>query len=83
MPSKYGPLTQYLMGADKNSVRLTFSKLEEILGFRLPPSALKYAAWWENNSNGHTHAVWMAADWRVTNYSLLDKWVEFTRVSQD
>ena len=80
MPSKYGPLTQYLMGADKNSVRLTFSKLEEILGFRLPPSALKYDAWWANNGRDHPHAAaWMAADWRKTNYSLPDKWVEFTR----
>ena len=79
MPSKYGPLTQYLTGFDRNSVRLTFSRLEEILGFSLPPSANKYAAWWSNHDSHPQAVAWMAADWRQTNYSLPEKWVELTK----
>jgi hypothetical protein len=79
MPSKYGPLTLYLAGVDRFSVRLTFSKLEEILGFPLPASAFKYAAWWANDRSHPVAQAWMAADWRQTNHSLPDKWVEFTK----
>jgi hypothetical protein len=80
MPSKYDPLTQYLTQIDKGAVRMTFSKLEEILGFALPASAFKYTAWWANHERGHYHAAaWMAAGWRKTNHSWLDKWVEFTK----
>ena len=44
MSSKYDRLTEHLqeLGGDTREVMLTFQKLESILGFTLPKSAIDY-----------------------------------------
>lgn len=83
--SKYDPLYDYLehLPVDMQDKTMTFSTLEEILGFRLPNSAFKYQAWWANPSSeddSHVHArAWMAAEWKVDTSNLPEKWVRFKR----
>lgn len=38
--TKYEPLTTYLNLHKKERIKLTYSEIEEILGFELPPSAI-------------------------------------------
>ena len=40
--SKYQPLADYLSKLGGNDVTLSFSQIEEILGFKLSPSARKH-----------------------------------------
>ena len=80
MARKYQPLNQYLNRIDKGVVRMRFSAIEEILGFRLPASAYKYPAWWANHRSQVGAVAWMSAGWRKTDHSFQDEWVEFTKV---
>ncbi|MBY0217772.1 hypothetical protein [Paenibacillus illinoisensis] len=74
--SKYFPLENYL---NQVSITLTYLELEEILGFKLPPTAYKREQWWENNTMHHPQAnSWLNAGWKVERVSL-GKEVTFVR----
>ncbi len=49
VPSEYRPLHKYLDERFANTVVLTFSEIEDLLGFTLPDSARVHQAWWANN----------------------------------
>ncbi len=77
---KYAPLYQYLVTSGKESVKIRFRALEDILGFPLPGSARAYRAWWSNDKT-HVQAEdgWLACGWRVTQVNLEDTAVTFTK----
>ena len=52
--TKYSALGSFLTSSGQLEVKLSFSEIEKILGFKLPPSAHNYPAWWANN--GHAQA---------------------------
>jgi len=85
MSSKYDPLYDYLkhLPADLQEKTMTFSTIEEVVGFRLPNSAYRYQAWWANPSSeddSHVHArAWLGAGWKVETLNLSGKWVRFQR----
>lgn len=66
--AKYDPLYRYLRDCGEHRVTLTFAQVAEIVG-GLPPSALKFQAWWENENEGsHVQAhAWMNAGYRVAS----------------
>lgn len=51
---------------------LSFDEIERIIGAELPESAMRYQAWWANQSGAsHSHAAaWQAAGYRVTSVTL-------------
>jgi len=49
--SVYEPQRQRLLSEGHQSVRLTFSEIEAILGRKLPRSAHMFSAWWSNESS--------------------------------
>lgn len=66
--SKYDPLRKHL---DTYTITLTYEELEKILGFKLPDSAYKYEAWWDNGIGSHTQTQgWVAAGWKVVKKDL-------------
>lgn len=76
--SKYEALSTYLCAAGQGELALSFSDLEEILGFPLPPSAYRYPQWWQNG--GHTQArAWMDAGFAVQHLDLKGRTVRFVR----
>lgn len=83
--SKYNPLRVYLAGRPEAAVRLTFRKIEEILGTKLPPSARMYHHWWANDSSGnHSQAqAWLGVKRRVTLLDLLEQHVVFVHAHRD
>ncbi len=82
--SKYTYLREYLTRRAKYSryVRLSFKKIEEIMGNKLPSSAFSDPRWWSNTS-GQSHSdAWLSVGWRVERVELDKKEVVFKKVSQ-
>ena len=80
--SKYAPLADYLKRQRRDRVRLSFSKIEEIIDDSLPQSALTYVAWWANSRTADTHTwahLWIRAGWERAEFNLAEKWVAFRR----
>lgn len=77
---QYEPLRKHL---DNLKITLTFKEIEEILGFKLPPSAYKYEAWWDNTTGNHTQRKgWIDAGWKVVERDL-GKTITFQKYRDD
>lgn len=73
-------LYEYLLTLGCDKISMTFSELEQVLGFTLPKSAYAYPAWWANNGQGHTHAqAWLDAGYKVEDVDLRAKTVGFLK----
>lgn len=78
--SKYYPLKKYLEIYGAAEVELEFLEIESILGFPLPESAFKRAAWWANG--GHSHSLsWGEAGYETASLLLPERRVRFIRVN--
>lgn len=82
----YDPLRDYLLRCEGDEVVLTFAQIEDILGRKLPASAVKYDAWWANvgddASTQHSHArSWHAAGYKARAHRAEGK-VVFCRVAR-
>jgi hypothetical protein len=81
--SKYEPLPQFLASVGGEALRMSFSEIERILGFKLPKSAYQHEAWWSNNATGHSHArAWMKFGWRTEAVDLAGRKVTFQRLAR-
>ena len=82
MPGKYQSLYQYLEHRYANTVVLTFTQIEDLLGFTLPDSARVDQAWWANtdaNDTPHPHSrSWTLAS-RTATPNLRAQTVVFER----
>lgn len=78
---KYTPLFRHLAGFEGVQWPASFAEVEAILGFPLPKSARRHAAWWANEHNGtHSHArAWQAAGWRTNAVDLRAQALVFER----
>jgi hypothetical protein len=79
--SRYEPLAQFLVKRPTRVWNAAFDEVESILGFRLPPSAYRYSAWWANQRGpGHSQTNgWCAVGWRTSKVDLAKKQVTFER----
>jgi len=78
---KYSPLQAYLsaLTAGTQNKTITFEQIENILNFKLPPSAREHRAWWANDGT-HVHArSWLNIGWKVYYVNFSAKWVEFIK----
>lgn len=81
---KYEPLEKLLRGRNPGRWRVSFPEIEKLLGFKLPQSALKYAAWWSNDETGHSHAkAWLDAGWRTEEVDLAGRKLTFAKMRAD
>ncbi|MFX0168271.1 MAG: hypothetical protein ACFE89_02840 [Candidatus Hodarchaeota archaeon] len=80
--SKYCTLGEYLL-QQEDQITLSFSEIEEILGFPLPKSARKFRTWWAND-NKHSHAVngWLTYGWRVNDIDLKEQYIRFRKTAK-
>jgi len=80
---RYAPLASFLAGRDADRWSASFSEIEDLLGFALPSSARQYSAWWANQQTpGHSQAIWQEVGWRTRNLDLRGERVEFERAPQ-
>ena len=71
--SKYQRLYTHLCGLTTQEWRTSFSEVEAIIGFELPPSARLHRPWWSNQTagNGHSRALsWSAAVWETAEVNM-------------
>ena len=64
---KYRYLSNFLKSSNQQSIKLSFSEIENILKFSLPNSAKKYREFW---SNSETHSI--ALSWLSVGYKTVD-----------
>ncbi len=70
---KYQRLYTHLCSLAAKEWKTSFSEIESIMGFELPPSARLHRPWWANQSggNGHSQALaWTAAGWETTEVDM-------------
>ena len=70
---KYQRLYTHLCSFAAKEWRASFSEIESILGFELPPSARLHRPWWANQGggNGHSQALaWTAAGWETAEVDM-------------
>lgn len=81
--SKYASLTTHLSEKRQISIPMTFEKIEEVVGFELPPSAYNHRAWWSNNptNNVMTHA-WLKAGYKTASVDMEGQKLVFKKSGQ-
>lgn len=79
--SKYDALCTYLKAQTTDRLSISFSEIEKVLGFKLPPSAHDYPAWWSNENTTHVQArAWMKAGFETEEVDLGGGKLLFKRV---
>ncbi len=77
-PGEYRALHVFLRSRFAERVVLTFSEIEDLVGFALPPIALVDTAWW-SPMDGSLHAAAWTLTNRVAAVNLLARRVAFER----
>ena len=64
--AKYRGLAEYLLSKNETRVTLSYSQIEEILGFPLPDTARKFKQSYWANTETHSYASsWMAVGYKT------------------
>ena len=64
--AKYRGLAEYLLSSNETRVTLSYSQIEEILGFPLPVTARKFKQSYWANTETHSYASsWMAVGYKT------------------
>jgi hypothetical protein len=80
--SKYEPLREHLEKCGYSPVPMSFTEIERILGFALPPSSRRYRAWWSNNpSNSAITHAWLDAGFQSEQVDIEGRRVVFRRAA--
>jgi hypothetical protein len=82
--SKYDGIARHLnfRGGFTRLVKLSFARIDGLIGSNLPMSAYRDEAWWANSpSNVHAKA-WLDAGWEVQETNLKEGYVIFKKVRE-
>ncbi len=64
--AKYRGLAEYLLSTNETRITLSYSQIEEILGFALPDTARKFKQSYWANTETHSYASsWMAVGYKT------------------
>jgi len=82
--SKYGGLTAHLKfrGSFTSMVKLSFARIDGLIGSNLPMSAYREEAWWSNSPSSAHARGWLDAGWEVQEVNLKDGFVVFKKVRE-
>jgi hypothetical protein len=80
--SKYGGLTGHLKfrGAFTSVVKLSFARIDGLIGSNLPMAAYREDAWWSNSASSVHAKSWLDAGWEVQEVNLQEGFVVFKKV---
>ena len=76
---KYRRLTDVLDQASGAPVKLSFSDIESIIGFKLPASAREHRAFWANTTTHSIALSWLSVDYKTVEVNLDDEFIVFER----
>lgn len=75
---KYRPLFDYLVSkSGSETIRMTFTEIEAILGFSLPPSARRHLPHWYGYEGSAVARAIQDAGWKATRIDLAEETVIF------
>jgi hypothetical protein len=82
--SKYGGLTGHLKfrGSFTSVVKLSFARIDGLIGSNLPMSAYRDEKWWGNSASSAHARAWLDAGWEVQEVNLKEGFVVFKKVRQ-
>ncbi len=80
--SKYSGLESHLKfrAAFTNLVKLTFARIDGLIGSNLPMDAYRDLCWWSNTSSSIHTKAWLSAGWEVQEVNLKEGSVTFRKV---
>jgi len=80
--SKYAGLANHLKfrGAFTRLVKLSFARIDGLIGSNLPMSAYREESWWRSSSSTAHAKAWLDAGWEVQEVSLKEGYVVFKKV---
>jgi len=80
--SKYDGLENHLKfrAAFTGLVKLSFARIDGLIGSNLPMNAFRDEAWWSNSSSSAHAKAWLNAGWEVQEVNLKDGYVVFKKV---
>ena len=80
--SKYDGLESHLKfrAAFTGLVKLSFARIDGLIGSNLPISAFRDEAWWSNSSSSAHAKAWLNAGWEVQEVNLKEGYVIFKKV---
>ena len=76
---KFIALTSYLEKCGKDEIKMSFSEIERIIGFRLSDSAYTYPAQWSNSESQSFAFGWINAGYLTRQVNIPEQTVEFVR----
>ncbi len=82
--SKYSGLGNHLKfrGAFTKLVKLSFARIDGLIGSNLPMDAYRDEAWWSNSSSAVHAKAWLDAGWEVQEVNLKEGCVVFKKVRE-
>ena len=80
--SKYSGLTGHLKfrSAFTSVVKLSFARIDGLIGSNLPMSAYREKAWWSNSASSAHARGWLDAGWEVQDVNLKEGYVILKKV---
>jgi len=80
--SKYDGLESHLKfrAAFTRLVKVSFARIDGLIGSNLPISAFRDEAWWSNSSSSAHAKAWLNAGWEVQEVNLKEGFVVFKKV---
>jgi len=79
--SRYDKFGDYL-DSQNESFTISFEKIEEIIGEKLPDSAYSYPAWWSNNDSHQLMKIILSKNWESKNLDLEKQEIEFLKINK-
>jgi hypothetical protein len=76
---KFIALTAYLEKCGKDKIKMNFSEIEKIIGFKLSDSAYTYPAQWSNSESQSFAFGWLNAGYLTRQVNIPEQTVEFVR----
>ncbi len=82
--SKYEGLTKHLKfrAAFTGLVKLTFARIDGIIGSNLPIEAYRNETWWSNAASSAHAKAWLEAGWEVQEVNLKEGYVVLKKVRE-
>jgi hypothetical protein len=69
-------------GAFTSVVKLSFARIDGLIGSNLPMAAYREEAWWSNSASSVHAKSWLNAGWEVQEVNLTEGFVVFKKVRE-
>jgi hypothetical protein len=81
---KYDGLERHLKfrAAFTSTVKLSFARIDGLIGSNLPMAAYRDSSWWSNSSSSAHAKAWLDAGWEVQETNLKEGYVTFNKVRE-